>query len=662
MVRRRQPALETSEEIKGSARSGPPLITVRAVVLGVLTIAAMFFYIILIAQRQGSGRYVQSQYPIAAFMPFVLWLVANVALKLVWPRLALRRGEMLTLFSMTWVVAAIPVWIPSLASILATPAHFADAENRWAERFFDYLPWHVLPPTTSRVIDYFWYGLPEGMAIPWDGWLGPIANWMGVSVAMVAFGYCLLVVFQRQWQDAEKLTYPLAQLPADMTEGFDGKRRFPEIFYKRLFWIGFGVVFLPQLYNIGTYFTPGLPSIGLFWTHYVYNFGDGLIVGYIRLMPLMLMVIYLCPVDILGSMVLFHWIATIKLGLMKHLGTPSLDFSGWKFLDRQMILHTESNGAMVFVGLWSIWIARSYLRQVWRQVQSGEGDPSEVRAYRLAVAGMVLAAVYVIAWAMHLGVSPLMAIGTFALMTMVYFVTVKLVAASGIAYVYPNRSYLKGESFSMELIGSVYVSAEKLVPYKMFTSYAFFGGFCIPAWPAIAHHLRIFSFRLQPAWVTSAVFISFVVGFGVAVWGVLELSYADGTDRSRSPVFFYDGIVHLLENPITPHWGKWAIWWSGFFEAASITFLRARFHWFPIHPIGLIFQYTHATWWYGANIFVIWLIKLTLLHYGGVRAYLAGKPFFYGLGIGYVLGVILSTAVDFVWFPTAGHYVHGWPQ
>ena len=235
-------------------------------------------------------------------------------------------------------------------------------------------------------------------------------------------------------------------------------------------------------------------------------------------------------------------------------------------------------------------------------------------------------------------------------------------AASGIAYVYPNRSYLKGESFCMELIGSVYVSTEKLVPYKMFTSYAFFGGFCIPAWPAIPHHLRLFSFRLQPAWVTSAVFISFVVGFSVAVWGVIELSYADGTGGSRSPVFFYDGIVHLLENPIAPHWGKWAIWWSGFFEAASITLLRARFHWFPIHPIGLIFQNTHATWWYGANIFAIWLIKLTLLHYGGVRAYLAGKPFFYGLGIAYVLGVILSTAVDYVWFPTAGHYVHGWPK
>ena len=95
-------------------------------------------------------------------------------------------------------------------------------------------------------------------------------------------------------------------------------------------------------------------------------------------------------------------------------------------------------------------------------------------------------------------------------------------------------------------------------------------------------------------------------------------------------------------------------------EGALITLLRARFHWFPIHPIGLVFQYTHATFHYWNNFLIVFVIKLILLRYGGVNAYLAGKPFFYGLGVGYTVGVLLSTIIDFVWFPMAGHHVHGW--
>ena len=70
-----------SEPLEESASTLGRRITLRALVLRVLTIAAMFYFAIQIAQRQGSSTYVQAQYPIAAFMPFALWLVASVALK-----------------------------------------------------------------------------------------------------------------------------------------------------------------------------------------------------------------------------------------------------------------------------------------------------------------------------------------------------------------------------------------------------------------------------------------------------------------------------------------------------------------------------------------------------------------------------------------------------
>ena len=68
----------------------------------------MFYYIAQVGQRMGLGSFVHSQYPMAAFIPFVLWLFLNLVLKRLWPRLALHRGELLTIFAMTWVVGTIP--------------------------------------------------------------------------------------------------------------------------------------------------------------------------------------------------------------------------------------------------------------------------------------------------------------------------------------------------------------------------------------------------------------------------------------------------------------------------------------------------------------------------------------------------------------------------
>ena len=89
-----------------------------------------------------------------------------------------------------------------------------------------------------------------------------------------------------------------------------------------------------------------------------------------------------------------------------------------------------------------------------------------------------------------------------------------------------------------------------------------------------------------------------------------------------------------------------------------LTFLRTRCHWFPLHSVGVAFQNTIVGILYWFSLFLVWLAKFTLLHYGGVRAYVSAKPLFYGLGIGYVVGVIFSVTMDLIWFPTAGHFIH----
>ena len=76
----------------------------------------------------------------AAFMPFVALLLLNLVLLIIWPGIPLRQGELLTVFSMLWVVGTIPMWAQFWASITEALTHFAGAEHKWAYQIFDYLP------------------------------------------------------------------------------------------------------------------------------------------------------------------------------------------------------------------------------------------------------------------------------------------------------------------------------------------------------------------------------------------------------------------------------------------------------------------------------------------------------------------------------------------
>ena len=639
-----------------------PAITARAIILGALTVAVALYYLITEIAGRGMGGFVASQLPMVAWAPFVLWLFANLVLHRMWPRFALRRGELLTIFAMLWVVGAIPQygWVSYWVMWLAVPPYFASAENQWAETFFDYLPWHAFPDTSPRVLHGLWQGLQEGAPIPWEAWIGHTANWLGVSLAMVVFGFCMVLLLQRQWEVNEKLTFPLAQLPLDLTAGFDGSGRVPPIFRKTLFWVGFFVVFGPGLYNIVTYFTPGLPIIELYWKWYTAKLGPGYPELYFRVMPLVIAVTYLCPLDILGSMVAFAVLAFLKGSMMNRVGF-SLGSPGQP-LEWGRILHLESYGAMMFLGLWSIWLARGHLRRVWQQVRYGVGDRGEVARYRWAYLGLSISSVYVISWAVGLGVSLPLAICVFAVMFLTYLVLIKLIAATGCAYLLTDWNHMKAETFVQELIGNANLSPQNYVAFKVFVGRAFFGNLRIPALPALPHVFRIFSLTRQPGWVTTIVFVAFPLGFVVSVIATLELGYTRGEliFGSRGVIGNVNYIFVYLDNPQELDLHRWCVFILGFFEAATLAFLRSRYYWFPFHPVGLAFQWTIVAIVYWSTLALVWLAKLVILRFGGVRAYLAGKPFFYGLGIGYVVTVIASVTVDLIWFPTAGHSIHGW--
>jgi len=318
---------------------------------------------------------------------------------------------------------------------------------------------------------------------------------------------------------------------------------------------------------------------------------------------------------------------------------------------------------LMFIAVWAIWIARGHLKETWRRAVRPQADPHLGRRYRFAWIGLGVSAACVVAWAMSLGMSLALALTSFLLMSLTFFATAKLIAACGFAYLAPYRPFVKGAPFIVELVGTAAISARGLAGFHLFTSPVFFGGNLIPAWPALTHYLRLFSLRRQPLAVTLVALGIFAIVFVVTVAARVESTYRGEGTGTRIEWWmtarFFDPLVYMLHNRTVMDWQKIGVFLFGGLQAAGMTYLRSRYHWFSLHPIGLAFQESFWLDLYWINLAVVWAVKATLLRYGGVAAYVAGKPFFYGMGVGYIMGVASSVVVDLIWFPTAGHTAAG---
>jgi hypothetical protein len=65
-----------------------------------------------------------------------------------------------------------------------------------------------------------------------------------------------------------------------------------------------------------------------------------------------------------------------------------------------------------------------------------------------------------------------------------------------------------------------------------------------------------------------------------------------------------------------------------------LLFMRYRFLWWPLHPLGYICGVTWAPFHLWFSVLAGWTIKVCILQFGGFGAYRRYRPFFLGLIIG----------------------------
>jgi hypothetical protein len=98
-------------------------------------------------------------------------------------------------------------------------------------------------------------------------------------------------------------------------------------------------------------------------------------------------------------------------------------------------------------------------------------------------------------------------------------------------------------------------------------------------------------------------------------------------------------------------------WWSllGFVTCGLTALLRYTLPWWPFHPIGFVTATTYPAKRMPFSILIAWFSKLVILRTGGINLYRRTSPLFFGLMLGYFVGVGISFIVDCIWFQGQGH-------
>ena len=156
--------------------------------------------------------------------------------------------------------------------------------------------------------------------------------------------------------------------------------------------------------------------------------------------------------------------------------------------------------------------------------------------------------------------------------------------------------------------------------------------------------------------VFGCIIISFVIG----LWSVISLGHNIGglqlaswwaTVNGSQPALHAVGFAKGLETNYAANW----FWVSvGALATVGMTFARARFAWFPLHPLGLIMMVPfamHAMW---LSIFMGWLAKVLITRFGGNDSYRKAVPLFLGLALGDMVMVVFWIAID-GWQGRTGH-------
>jgi len=621
--------------MSNSASNGPrPTVTARAILIALAIIPANSYWLYLTEVVHYTGVPTVISVFFNVICVLLLLLGVNSLLSRFASRLTLTRPELITVFAMVGVASLVGGhnMIEVLLPAMVHPFRFATPENRWGELFLNQMPsW--LTVSEPRAVKGFYEGGVSFYApdVFW-AWVTPALAWTGFILVLCGLMLFLNVLLRKQWTEREKLTYPVVQIPLDLTSGNAGFLR------NRLLWLGFGLAvaynLMQGLHAIYPSF-PGLSDKGV-------DLGAGITsapwsaIGsmWFRFYPFAMGLGFVAPIDLLFSTWFFYVMTKVQVVVAAMLGWSQIP--GFPYPNEQMI------GSYIGICAFALWIGRRSLAGVIsRAFGSGDSDldKDEPVSYRVALCGAGVCLAVLMAFCISVGMSPLVALA---------FLVVYCVLSVGITRM---RAELGPPAYDVHYTGPDALIPALIGPASLGTGNLV--GLTLMFWFNRAYYAHPMPFMLESFKMGEqtganyrrlffAILIAVVAGSLAAFWIQLHVCYNTGVTTGMKPPsvpmvfgsYPYTRLEGWLISPGGPRMGSLYGLSAGFLFALVLNALRLRLSWFPFSPVGYAISgsFSISLLWF--SLFLTWAIKLCVMRYGGLRLYRVVAPAFHGLVLG----------------------------
>ena len=576
------------------------------------------------------------------FLLLCLTLLNRVVMRYA-PRAALERGELLLIYTILCIGSCVcghdmlQVFVP----MLTYSFKHATSTNNWDTLINPHLRGWLFISDPAIYKGYY-----QGNDSIWHlnyikAWLPVVCAWTIFVTTLLFVMLCVNAILRKQWTDNERLSYPIVQLPLQITseQAFTSKG----LFHNRLFWLGCVLAGGIDMVNSLNYYYPGIPTI------LTPGFGQSYLdlapffaakpwnaLGWTPLSfyPFMIGLGMFMPLDFLFSCVFFYWfwkLEKVFCVAMAYDQDPRFPYT-----------ENQAFGAYLSFCLYSVWISRHYIGQVFRRAlgrPSELDDSREPMTYRNALLGIVGGVGALVTFASYLG----MPIWIGLLFFLIYFALALAITRMRAELGTPihDLHFTGPETILTRIAGSRTFSADNLTVFGLF--YWFNRAYRSHPMP---HQLEGYKLAEQSRsdyrqWNRAMLVLGGVAVF-VAFWAILHLMYsygAEGKSRLTFGLEPYTKIEGWMKTPEVAKFGEGLSVCVGFGIAFLLQWLRVRLPWWPLHPLAFAISSSWEINLVWGPLFLAWLFKTLLLRYGGRGGFQRSLPFFLGLMLGqFVVG------------------------
>ena len=551
------------------------------------------------------------------------WLVGRVR-----PRWELSRAELLVVYMMLVLSSALAGhdFIQVVAPQISHPYHFATVENNWRSLFFRYLPHWLFVSDAVALRGAYEGGTSLYQPRHYMPWLKPVLAWSGFIVVLLFWFMCANCLLRKRWTDAEKLTYPLVQIPLEITGNFASIGR------NRWFWVGFGVAAFVDILNGFNTLYPYLPLIKVRVVHYdalmnsLWGSGTLAILRGTRLSfyPFAIGLGLLLPLDLLFSCWFFYLLGRVQLVFANRFGLTQIP--EFPFLRQQ------ASGAYLGIALCALWTARGYFKEVGKHIfglPSQVNDADEAIPYRWALCGFVAGSLFLVGFACKMGMNPIIAVAFFLIYLGLSLAVTRIRATLGppahdLHHAGPDQVLAWSLGTGKASVSPLWNMQTQTVAKLLFWFNRAYRGH---AMPIQAEGIRIAEVtRISRRRVACALMLAGLVGSLAGFWAQLHCYYKYGISSKFSQTAIvafgsepFNELTSWFVTPRPPDRNMLTAFACGLTIAVLLNILYLRVPNFPFHPVG----YATSTSWsmncLWMPLLLAWLTKFALIRYGGFK-------------------------------------------